>query len=202
MLKFLQSSWMAALVGAVLFLGTTAAIMQSRTVLEARSQAPDAADAKKNPDLSWDIKNPEVDLLIAELKKEKETVAQREQQINELSARVDAERAELTQVMETVNKTQKEYEQTILRVRDEETANLKKLAKIYAAMTPEGAVVIVKQLQEDEIVKILIFMKESETAPILEAFAKAGDPEAKRVAKISERLRVAMFRPPKPAQNQ
>src|SRR2546428_11359266 len=111
MLRFLQSSWMAALVGAVLFLGTTVAIMQSRAVLEARSQAsPGVARAEKNSGLSWDIKNPEVDLLIAELKKEKESVAQREQQINELSARPDAERAELNQVMETVNKTQKEYE--------------------------------------------------------------------------------------------
>ena len=37
------------------------------------------------------------------------------------------------------NRLQKEFDQNVLRVQEEETANLKKLAKVYSAMTPEGA---------------------------------------------------------------
>jgi hypothetical protein len=39
-------------------------------------------------------------------------------------------------------------------------------------------------------------MKDGETAAILEALSKKGQPQAKRAANLSERLRVAMFRNP------
>ena len=81
-----------------------------------------------------------------------------------------------------------------LYIDEEETANLKKLAKTYAAMSPEGAASILKQMEDDQNVKILVFIKEGDSAPILEAFAKSGEADAKRVAMISERVRVASFR--------
>jgi hypothetical protein len=58
-------------------------------------------------------------------------------------------------------------------------------------MTPEGAAVILKQMEDDQIVKILLFMKDTETAPLLESFAKLSEVEAKRAALVSERLRTA-----------
>ena len=73
--------------------------------------------------------------------------------------------------------------------------NLKKLAKVYANMTPEGAAAIMKQMEDDQIAKFMVFMKEGETAPLLEGLSKMGEPEAKRAAAISERLRTAIFRP-------
>jgi hypothetical protein len=67
-------------------------------------------------------------------------------------------------------------------------------------MTPEGAALIMKQMEDDQIVKFMVFMKDGETAPLLESFAKLGDTEAKRAAAISERLRTAIYRSatPKP----
>jgi flagellar motility protein MotE (MotC chaperone) len=84
-----------------------------------------------------------------------------------------------------------------VRIPEEETANLKKLGKTYATMSPEGAATIFKQMEDDQVVKILVFMKEGETAPVLESFARLGETEAKRAAVISERLRTSI--PPRPA---
>ncbi len=194
MIKLLQSSWVAAGFGAVLFLVTAAAVLNPRKLLNAR-QAQITASAKK-PSLrvGWDFSNPEIDQLIAELKMEKEGLALREQQLKELATRLAAERSEINQTTQAVNRLEKEFDERIVRVREEETANLKKLAKTYAAMSPEGAATILKQLEDDQIVKILVFIKEGDSAPILEAFAKSGEADAKRVAMISERVRVASFR--------
>ncbi len=194
MIRLLQSSWVAAGIGAVLFLVTAAAVLNPRKLLNAR-QAQIAASAKKQtPHAGWDFSNPEIDQLIAELKMEKEGLALREQQLKELATRLAAERSEINQTTQAVNRLEKEFDERIVRVREEETANLKKLAKTYAAMSPEGAATILKQMEDDQIVKILVFIKEGDSAPILEAFAKSGEADAKRVAMISERVRVASFR--------
>jgi len=194
MIRLLQSSWVAAGIGAVLFLVTAAAVLNPRKLLHAR-QAQITASAKKQiPHAGWDFSNPEIDQLIAELKMEKEGLALREQQLKELATRLAAERSEINQTTQAVNRLEKEFDERIVRVREEETANLKKLAKTYAAMSPEGAATILKQMEDDQIVKILVFIKESDSAPILEAFAKSREADAKRVAMISERVRVASFR--------
>jgi len=194
MIRLWQSSWVAAGIGAVLFLVTAAAVLNPRKLLNAR-QAQIAASAKKQtPHAGWDFSNPEIDQLIAELKMEKEGLALREQQLKELATRLAAERSEINQTTQAVNRLEKEFDERIVRVREEETANLKKLAKTYAAMSPEGAATILKQMEDDQIVKILVFIKEGDSAPILEAFAKSGEADAKRVAMISERVRVASFR--------
>ena len=143
---------------------------------------------------SWDFFNPEVDRLIAELGAEKKAVSTRQEQLNELSTGLEAERTELNIILQSMHRMQKDFDRNVVRVREEEAANLKKLAKVYANMTPEGAAAIIKQMEDDQIVKFMVFMKEGETAPLLETFAKLGEPEAKRAAAISERLRTAIFR--------
>ncbi len=194
MIRLLQSSWVAAGIGAVLFLVTAAAVLNPRKLLHARQAQITASAKKQTPHAGWDFSNPEIDQLIAELKMEKEGLALREQQLKELATRLAAERSEINQTTQAVNRLEKEFDQRIVRVREEETANLKKLAKTYAAMSPEGAATILKQMEDDQIVKILVFIKEGDSAPILEAFAKSGEADAKRVAMISERVRVASFR--------
>ena len=183
--------------GGFLYLGVTAYLLAPTKVFP--NGVPTAiGEGSKIRGASWDFFNPELDRLMTELANEKKVVAQREEQLNELSNRLEAERSELGIVLQSVQRMQKEFDRNIVRVRDEETANLKKLAKIYANMTPEGAASIIKQMTDDEIVKFMVFMKEGETAPLLESFAKLGKTETKRAAAISERLRTAIFRNPTP----
>jgi flagellar motility protein MotE (MotC chaperone) len=194
MIRLLQSSWIAGLVGSVSFLMVTA--WSLRAPLSAIHPAQeDADDALGSAEASWNFNNPEVQQLISELIKEKDALALRAQQLNDFAARLQTERLELNQVTQHVFRLQQEFDRNVVRIREEETANLKKLAKVYAAMTPDNALAILKELGDDQVVKILAFMKENETAPILECMARAGDIEAKRAALISERLRLTIARP-------
>ena len=194
MVKLLQSSWVAAAIGALLFLGTVAVALNPQKLLQARQAELAAVSEAKKPGAGWDFNNPEIDQLISELRKEKEELAAREQQLKELATRLASERAEINQATQAVLVLQREFNEGVVRVREEETANLKKLAKTYAAMTPEGALPIVRQMEDEQVVKIFVYMKEDETAPILEALAKLGNTEAKRAATISEKMRLASFR--------
>ena len=189
-MKILQSSWMCTFAGTVLYLGTTVAVWKPLVIERPATVVADFIGS--SPGASWNFHNPEVDELIADVKKQRDELGAREHALNDLAARLQLERQEITVVTQTVARLQQDFDANVVRVKQEETANLKKLAKIYAAMTPESAAAILKELQDDDIVKIFAFMKESETAPIFELLAKAGTGDAKRAAHISERLRLCL----------
>ena len=198
MSKLLQSSWFTILMGSLVYLGMTGFLLMPGKGL--KPPPPHETGVTENTTgPSWDFFNPEVDRLVKELAQEKKALAQREQQLNELSTRLEAERAEITTVTQAVHRMQQEFDRGVLRIREEETANLKKLAKVYATMSPEGAIPILKQMEDEQIVKFMVFMKDGETAPLLEGLARQGEPDAKRAAAISERLRTVLYRnaPPK-----
>ena len=90
---------------------------------------------------------------------------------------------------------QVEFDRNVVRVEESETANLKKLVKLYSGMAPENAVQILKQMDEGTVVRMMTLMKDSDASPLLEAMAKQGETEAKRAASISERLRLTMAKP-------
>jgi flagellar motility protein MotE (MotC chaperone) len=115
----------------------------------------------------------------------------RAQELKDLETRVKAEHAELLQLTQTVWQLRQDFEKDIVKIKEEEVSNLKKLAKIYSTMSPEGAAKIMAELPDDMIVKVLVFMKESESAQILEVLGKSSSTEAKRVAMITEMLRLA-----------
>jgi flagellar motility protein MotE (MotC chaperone) len=200
MIKLLQTPWVAALLGIVCYALTTVFSLHppARVNNEVQAQAV-RATVVDTP--SWNFRNPEVEQLISDLNREKEAIGARRQELNDYAARLATERQEVNQVMTNITRLQKDFDLNVTRVRTEEAANLKRLAKVYAAMSPEGAGSILKELDDEQIVKILLFMKDAETAPVLESLAKMGEGEAKRAALLSERLRLAASTknpPPKP----
>ncbi|MPN54567.1 hypothetical protein SDC9_202238 [bioreactor metagenome] len=120
----------------------------------------------------------------------------RAQQLDELEARLKSEQQEIATVTQRVATVQAMLDKTVLRVREEETANLKKLAKMYSAMTPAAAALIMNELEDDQAVAILGLMKETECAPILEIIGKTGKEGARRAATISNRLRLLLLKDP------
>jgi flagellar motility protein MotE (MotC chaperone) len=193
MIKLLQSKWLCVLMGAVIYLGTTVALWKSpkitpRVVVAAATKSVDT------PKPSWDFHSAEADELITDLLTQKQVQTERARKLDELEARLKAERQEIATVVESVRQQQDEFDRSVVRVHEEEVANLKRLAKIYSAMSPEGAVTILRELKDDDIVKIFAFMKDGETAPILESLARQGQAEAKRAAQISDRLKVCVSR--------
>jgi flagellar motility protein MotE (MotC chaperone) len=199
MVKLLQSGWFALLTGALLYLVVTALLIGRASVGHAVEPTPGAMTAHGDSP-GWDKSNPDLERLITELKKEKENLSQRDQQLKELETRLEAERAELNIITQAVHRIRLDFEKKYLQVREEETANLKRLAKMYASMSPEGASVILKQMDDEQALKFMVFMKDAETGPLLEAFAKLGESEAKRAAMLTDRLRTTVYRSalPKP----
>src|SRR4051812_26799036 len=131
MLKLLQSGWVTALIGGIAYCTTTAVLIMSTPVSVPHTEAK---EAPKKFAPSWEFYNPEVDLLVKELQKEKEGLAAKAKELSDLAARLDAERAELTVVTQAVHRMQAEFDRNVVRIKEEETANLRKLGKMYSGM--------------------------------------------------------------------
>ena len=187
MTKLLSNQWIFAPIGAVIYLVATVLFWQKPALPTPGKIA--AMVQAIGP--SWDFNNPEADQLISELKSEKKTVDERQQQLDDLAARLNTERAELSQVIQSVRQLQGEFDKAVMHVKDDEVGNLKKLAKVYGAMSPESAATVLEQLDNEAVVKIMIYLKDGETAAILEAMSKKGDAEARRTAQISEQIRLS-----------
>jgi flagellar motility protein MotE (MotC chaperone) len=194
MKKLLTSTWMIVLLSGVIYLGATVAFWKT-PVVRAREVPDDAKPQAVTTGPSWEFTNPEADQLMAEIKAEKKSLEKKESDLNDLSVRLQSERAELNLVTQSVQSMQSNFDQNVLHIKDDETINLKKLAKVYAAMSPEGAAAVFAELDDAAIVKIMMFMKEGETGAILDSLAKKGGPSAKRAAALSERIRLVSHRP-------
>ena len=94
----------------------------------------------------------------------------REQRLNELATRLDTERGEISNATLSVQQLQADFDKNVLRVKDEETANLKKLAKVYSAMTPDGAL---RRRNESEVVPF-VYAGAAVLTPTLFAGAPSG----------------------------
>lgn len=191
MMRKLQSPWVAAVLGVLAYTLTTAVFLRSAKLEVA--DPGDALEGTPSPEElvpSWAFKNPEVDQLVAELRLEKEAIRVREKELQDYAARLALERQEINTVTQRIATLQAEIDRTFVRIKDDETSNLKRLAKVYATMTPEASSKIMVEFQDEAAVKILAYMKEAESAPILENISKTGPAAARRVAAISDRLRL------------
>jgi hypothetical protein len=148
---------------------------------------------------SWDFFNPDMDRMVDELQRERETLDTQRKQLDDLALRLQAERAEINQITQTVHQLQFEFDKGFLKVKEEEAANLKKLARLFAAMDPEVTIKQFEKMDDDEIVQYLVLKKDTETVSLLETFAKKGDAQTRRVGALTDRLRETLFRnAPKP----
>lgn len=186
MIRILQSSWLTALLGCLLYLGTTLALIQPEKFAAAHLVP---SDRSATDDPSWKFKNPEIDQWVAQMKDEKEALALREQQLNEWQSRLDAERQEISTVTQAVAQVQSDFDQNVIRFRAQEVDNVKHQAKLIAAMSPAGAAAMFGEMADDDVVRILFIMKTDEASTILDTMSKLGKPEAQRAAVLTGRLR-------------
>ena len=191
MIRILKSTWLAVVLGVLAYVTTTVLLLRPDKLIAQRQALQGTNTAKITKiDPSWAFKNPEVDELLADLRTQREALKVREQELNDLTSRLAVERQEIGVITQRVVTMQAEMDRTFLRIQEQEFANLKRLAKVYATMSPEGAAKIMLESPEDAAVKILSFMKESETAPILESMATESPLTARRASQISDRLRL------------
>ncbi len=193
MTRILQSSWFAALFGCLLYLGITVFVLNPSKFAGMDLQQ-EYASAEDDP--SWKFHNPEFDQWIAQIKNEKESLDLREQRLDELQTRLNAELQEITTVTQTVSQLQVNFDQDVIRFKTQELDNIKHQAKLVSSMSPEGAVAMLGQMPDDQALRILFIMKTDQASLILDTWSKGGREQAKRAAELMEKLRQILPPPP------
>ncbi len=188
MIRVLQSPWLAALIGGLLYLGVTAALFRPGQFVRPPSMTA-VAESLGADEPSWKFRNPEFDQWVEEVRREKEALSLREQQLRELQARLNADRQELNSATQTVYQLQADFDRNVVRIKDQEIDNLKRQAKIISGMSPEGAAGLVNEMSEDDAVRVLFVMKADEASAILEILGKMGQTGARRAAVVTEKMR-------------
>jgi flagellar motility protein MotE (MotC chaperone) len=193
MTRILQSPWFVALTGCVLYLSVTALLFRPSqfvrppVVVEVPAKSPPNADQP-----SWKFQNPEFDQWVEEVRREKEALALREQQLQQLEQRLAADRQELNVATQVVFQLQSDFDKNVIRVKDQEADNLRRQARVIAGMNPESAANLINEMPEDDAVRILFTMKPDEAGAILETLSKSGKPEARRAAQFAQKMRRAL----------
>jgi len=168
-----------------LYLATTVVVLNPSKFAGVQFLKPDYS---ADDDPSWKFRNPEFDQWVAQIKSEKNSLDLREQNLNELQTRLNAELQEISTVTQTVARLQETFDQNVIRFKAQDADNIKHQAKLMAAMSPEGAIAMLKEMPDDDAVRILYTMKTDEASLILDTLSKMGETQAKRAAQLTERL--------------
>jgi flagellar motility protein MotE (MotC chaperone) len=192
MTRILQSGWFVALMGCLLYLGTTMFVLGPSKFAGAQFLQPDYS-AEDDP--SWKFRNPELNQWVSEIQNEKERLDARSQQLDEWQTRLNLELQEVSMATQTVAQLESNFDVEVIRFKAQDTDNVKHQAKLISAMSPEGAMAMINQMSDDDIVRILFMMKPDEASLILDTLSKAGVDQAKRAAELTERLHQVLPEP-------
>jgi flagellar motility protein MotE (MotC chaperone) len=193
MIRLLQSPWFSAAAGCLLYLGTTVAILNPSKLAGFKPPVPDYS-AEDDP--SWKFRNPEMDQWLSQMKSEKANLDLREERLDELQTRLNAEMQEISVATQTVSQLQDNFDKNVIRFNEQESANVKHQAKLMSEMTPEGAIAMFSEMPDDDAVRILFTMKDDVASVILDTWSKGDKEGAKRAARLTEKLRQVLSAPP------
>jgi hypothetical protein len=191
MIRILQSPGAVALIGALAYIATTILAWQP-VVRQVAASVPPPVKIRRPAVEFPKLGDPELDQLVTSLRQRKTDLDTRENNLQAWEARLQGEKEDIARLTGEVERRQKEFDQLVLRIREDEPAQLKKLARIYVAMTPATAADVLNQMNDADLLKLMALMKESELVPLLETLAKRGTNEMRRVALLSERLRLTL----------
>ncbi len=186
MMRTLQAPWFAALIGAILYLLITCLVLSPAKFAGYRPPAAEEVSAENDP--SWKFHNPEFNQWVSQIKEEKESLALKEQQLNELQERLNAERTEVMTVTQTVYQLQAQFDQDVVRFNAQALDNAKRQSKVVANMSPDGAAKMIGEMPDRDALGILYSLKNDQSAAILDAMSQSGRDEAARAAKLTLEL--------------
>jgi flagellar motility protein MotE (MotC chaperone) len=187
MIRTLQAPWFAAMLGGILYLATTFFVLSPSKF--AAYQPPSTEEVSADNDPSWRFHNPEFTEWVAQIKSEKESLAIKEQQLNELQVRLNAERDEVMAVTQTVYQLQSQFDQNVIRFSTQQMDNAKRQSKVVGDMSPDGAAKMMNAMPDTDVLRILYSLKNDQSAAILDAMSQAGPDQAARAAKLTVELR-------------
>jgi flagellar motility protein MotE (MotC chaperone) len=176
----------------------TAQAAETKAVEEKKVEA-EKAEAAKPPPQPWNFKTDAVDELITELKASKEGLLEEMKDLSVLQSQIAAERQEVEKLKAEVIRLRADLDVRVVEVQEYEKENIKKLVNTYSKMPAGSAVPILRELDEDTVVKIFSMMKPDSVSQLLGAMAAlvdkksdalSEDSPARRAARISDKLRL------------
>lgn len=167
-----------------------------RALSEIVAQAALARPVAKPTELKkkgWDFWTIEIENLSNELKEERVRLQKQSELLDQRAARLAAEEKEFAKLRADVEGLRREIADKVIEIAADEAKNVRTLAATYSALTPRGAVAILREMDDSTAVKILSLMKPDVVGPIFEEMSRTGTadaPLARRAAQLSEKLRL------------
>lgn len=191
----MKSRWILAVVALVMTLLCNTVFMLP--VLKGVRFSVEVPEEKvfENNSIFWVFRTREMETLIQNLRDKNTLIAKKEQEIILLSQRLEADKAELKNLKEAIDRAQRTFSQKITEIQKTEKKNLKVLANIYAAMPPETVVKVFGHMDDVLLVKILSFMGPEPVGGIFGAMSTVGGIDGvspDRVARLSELIRLRL----------
>ncbi len=164
----------------------------SNIVVQIAAARP-AEEPKELKRKGWDFWTIEIENLSNELKEERLRLKKQSESLDQRAVRLAAEEKEFAKLRADVEALRREIADKVIEITADEAKNIRTLAATYSALTPRGAVAILKEMDDSTAVKILSLMKPDTVGPIFEEMSRTGTadaPLARRAALLSEKLRL------------
>ena len=196
----LAAPWFLAVVGLLSSLGVGVMMMLSAQKKIVATPPPVAAavvveEKPVPPQTVFSFHTAELVEMVEDLKKQKQKILEEQKDVKALAARTLSDRQEVEKIRDEIKELRADLDRRVVEVQQEEVKNLEALASTYSSMPPSAVVPIFKEMEEDQVVKILATMKAKAVGLVLSEMGKAPDKSgeestARRAARITDKLRL------------
>ena len=193
MARIIEAPWLTVLLGTLLYLATTFAILHGTHF--AMPVPEEKQDVSADNDPSWRFHNPEFNQWVSQIKTEKQLLDEKAEQLNELEMRLNSERQEIMAVTQTVYQLQSDFDKNVIRFTTEQVTDAKHQSKVVANMSPDGAAKMMSEMPDEQTLPILFALKNDQSGAILDAMSQMGPGAAARAAKLTMQMRKVLSAP-------
>jgi len=162
---------MSVAVGVMSFWRAAAPLLEKAAHAAAANVKLPPAELKEK---GWDFWTIEIENLSTELKGERDRLRKQQEQLDQRAALLATEAKELAKVRSEIEQVRKTISEKIVEVSADDAKNIATLAKTYTNLTPKAVVAIVRDLDDDAVVKILSLMKVDVVSPIFEEMSRSA----------------------------
>lgn len=136
---------------------------------------------------SWDYINPELDLLIQELKTRKEDIEKKEKELMLLETRVQKDLDQLSSITNRMRNLQDEFERSATTLTKNEEQNINRLLGLFKTLEPEQIGTILEPMSDEKIAKVFRLLKPAEVSPVVDLWLSKGGETETRIHNILEK---------------
>ena len=151
------------------------------------NQKADGTQIGMTPNLdgeSWNYRNPELELLVQELKKSKYDIKKEKEDLELLQKRVQKDIDQLSSITNRMRNLQDKFERSATTLTKNEEQNLNRLLGLFKTLEPEQIGTILEEMSDEKIAKIFSLLKPAEFGPVVELWLSKDEKTEERIHDI------------------